>query len=399
MSDDYHRSDERVRDVSAPAGHVDPDDPEAIRAEIQRTRDRMGRTVDQLGYRLNPDRLKSRMKQNLHDATVGKAEHMASRAVHRADETRHSIMDTLRDNPLPAAMVGIGLGWLMVNARRDDDEHRDAHDERVFREGGGRIEMGYTALDSDRPGSDDFAAQRYRDGIDEQGTLDRAGDRLSDVSESARDWVEDMTDRTRREVSEASDRAREEAHRAKDGVTEIAHDARDSARDLADRAHERFDSGAERARSMGTEMARRTRLGAGRVEDLLDDVLHDSPLAIGAAAVALGMAVGLSAPSTRRESEIFGSKRDELMSRAREELDEVKGRVRHVAERVADEARSTAREAAREEGLTGDASSRPDDGLGGPTGGQGSRPNDGFGGPTGGQSSRPNDGFGGPTGV
>src|SRR5688572_12085355 len=102
---------------------ADMEGPSAIRADIQRTRERMGRTVEELGERLNPDRLKQQVKQNLHDATIGKAENMARNAAYRVDETRHNMMDNIRDNPIPAAMVGIGLGWLLLNNRRNDGVH------------------------------------------------------------------------------------------------------------------------------------------------------------------------------------------------------------------------------------------------------------------------------------
>ncbi len=50
-------------------------------------------------------------------------------AVDRVDDTRHSIMDNIRDNPIPAAMVGLGLGWLFINGRRDDRDARPARRE------------------------------------------------------------------------------------------------------------------------------------------------------------------------------------------------------------------------------------------------------------------------------
>lgn len=327
--------DERNMNFSASR---DGEDPEVIRAEIERTRDRMSRTVDELGYRLNPDRLKGRMKQNLHDATVGKAENMARRAVYRADETRHTIVDSLRENPIPAAMIGIGLGWLMVNSRRDDDVDYRTYGYGSHMAGGraGRYEVGYTTFEADAETdwSDDLSAQRYRAGIDDPASFDTSGGRASEMKEGARE-----------KMDEVKDRARDQAHEMKDRVIDIA----DDARDFADRAHDRLDRGAERARMAASGLAQRTRRSTGRVEDRFDEAVHDTPLAIGAAAIALGMAVGLSVPSTRREAELMGPKRDQLLDRAREEAEEMSGRVWHVAERVVEEAKDTAREATREE--------------------------------------------------
>lgn len=356
-------------------GRADSDDPAAIRAEIERTRQRMSHTVDELGYRLNPDRLKSRVKQNIHDATVGKAENMARIAVDRADETRHSIMDTLRDNPVPAAMVGIGLGWLLVNGRRDHEvgyhgEYRQDYDD--YRTGR-RVELGYTTLERERTmWNDDIVAQRYRAGIttDEPSTLDRASGRFDAATDHAEEWADEVKSRTRHGVEEAREKANEARETAKDRayelkanaqdrVTEIAHDARD----FADRTQDRLEHTAYRARERSAELARRTRRNADRIEDRIDTALHESPLAVGAAAVALGLAFGLSVPATRRESELMGPKRDELFDRARDRAGEMGDRARHVAERFKDEAKATAREAkstaqeiVREEGMTGSGS-------------------------------------------
>jgi hypothetical protein len=94
------------------------EDPAVIRAEIHETRERMGETIEEIGERLNPNRLKEQVKDNIRDATIGRVENMATNAVERVNETRRTFTNTIRENPIPAAMVGIGLGWLIWNQRR-----------------------------------------------------------------------------------------------------------------------------------------------------------------------------------------------------------------------------------------------------------------------------------------
>ncbi|MEX2584342.1 MAG: DUF3618 domain-containing protein [Gemmatimonadota bacterium] len=346
----------------APGGHerdvptrlaMDSDDPEAIRAEIRRTRARMSGTVEEIGDRLNPHRVKHQVKQSIHDATIGKAENMARSAAGRVDDTRHTIMDTIRDNPLPAAMAGIGLGWLFVNGRRDNHESyaydgRDARTEMnpgyygsVPRPEtgawgtapGGRMEYGYAGTEgaAGRTGARDIS------------------DRASELKHEAMDRGEELSDR----ASELRHRAEEEAHelkdRAQDRVTGIAHEARDMAHDVSDRAHDAMETGRARGREMANDLARQTRYNAHRVEDRFEETLRDRPLAIGAAAVAVGLAVGLSAPSTSREANLMGGARDRMVDKARDRAHEVTDRARDVAERVADEAKATARDAVQDE--------------------------------------------------
>jgi hypothetical protein len=109
-----------------------------------------------------------------------------------------------------------------------------------------------------------------------------------------------------------------------------------------------------------------------------DSTLDENPLALGAAAFGLGLAAGLSVPTTRVENDLMGSKADALKGEARtiasdaaraaraagsealdvarrealpeNIVDEVKGRVK----RVASDAMNAAKETARTEGLTAD---------------------------------------------
>jgi ElaB/YqjD/DUF883 family membrane-anchored ribosome-binding protein len=89
-----------------------------IRADIERTRERLGDTVEALGEQLNPSLLKQRVKDSVHEATIGKVKTMASNARDKAQESGRSIVETIRDNPIPAAMIAGGIGWLLFGKRR-----------------------------------------------------------------------------------------------------------------------------------------------------------------------------------------------------------------------------------------------------------------------------------------
>src|SRR5215216_5740841 len=102
-----------------------------LRSEIRETRDRMSGTLDQLGTRLNPHRIKQQVKENIREATVGRVENMARHASERVTETREGILDTIRDNPVPAAMIGIGLGWMIFNGRRREEHGIWSHTNRA----------------------------------------------------------------------------------------------------------------------------------------------------------------------------------------------------------------------------------------------------------------------------
>jgi hypothetical protein len=270
-----------------------------IRAEIQATRARMSDNLEQLGERLNPENIKDRVKQDVRDATIGRVENMAQNAADKLGEAKETLgeaqrtmMDVVRENPIPAAMVGIGLGWLAYNTRSQRSLSDAWARQRMGRMGSGRYTRGYQ--------QGGYAAGRgYGAGRmgEEEGTTDTM---------------------------------------------------REGAHDLSDTAQQKAGELADRAQGMAENMADQTRYQARRLEDQF----YENPLAMGAAALTLGLAVGLAIPETQKEQELMGGARDRHADRARDVVDETKEKVGNVVERVADQAQSTAKSAARDEGLT-----------------------------------------------
>jgi uncharacterized protein YjbJ (UPF0337 family) len=294
-----------------------PADPDTIRHDIDDTRERMSHTIDEIGDRLNPNHIKARVKQDVRDATIGRAETMARHAADRVNETRNGMMDTIRDNPIPAAMVGIGLGWLMWNGKREHSHERSE----TFR--------------SDwYLGDQDVARGQY-----EMGTMDRMRGR-----------ADRMTGEVRERASHMADEAGEMADRTRNAVG-----------NAVDRTQEAFSDTTDRAQELAVEFADRTRYRAHRVEDRFNDGMSENPLAMGAAAVALGIAAGLSVPSTRTESRLMGNARDQVVDRVRDMAEEAGEKAQNVASRVVDNAEDTVRSATSESrfGTTsGDGSGR-----------------------------------------
>jgi len=300
-------------------------DTASIRADIRDTRERMSHTLDELGGRLNTNVLKQQaretfeerkqeLKDNLREATIGRAEHMARNAAGRVTETRRGIVDAIRDNPIPAAMVGIGLGWLFYNGRRDETV--------TFRS---ERDMGYWT-----GGDNGFRQQEQALGEPSAnwGADTRPGmrDRASELTGHAQETVSDFADRTREMTSNVAGRTRE--------VTS----------QIVDRTSGAIGDTAGRVREAAGSFASTTRQQTHRLEDRFHDAVVDSPLVVGAAAIALGLTAGLAIPSTRRESQLMGARRDQLFDQARDRLEDTSGRVQQVAQRVIEEAQSTVQE-------------------------------------------------------
>ena len=304
---DWRAGDEFARDAGD-AGSTQ--DPAELRADIRETRERLGDTLEEIGARLNPRHIGEQVKENIRDATIGRVGHLARDAADRVNEVRYTMMDTIRDNPIPAAMVGIGLGWLFMNARRQGGTSAAyaaapyAGSARYYEERGG-----YAGAASYGAGG----YTGYDESSDEHGLAGRARERVGEA-----------------------------VHGAREGAGHVAHRAADAAHGVADRA-----------RGLASTVADTSRHQARRAEDLL----HEQPLAVGAFALAIGLAAGFALPVTDREVEMMGDARDRIVDRVKEAAQETTGKVQAVAERVVSETQTTvketAKEAAREQGLTG----------------------------------------------
>lgn len=279
---------------------VDIDDdtsPAAIRADIERTRERLGETVEALGAQLNPSNLKQRVKDGVREATIGKVQHMASQSKERISETGRGLAQVIRENPLPAAMAAAGLGWLFLSSR-------DQRPSRPFTSG--------------EP--DEFAIP------DESGQPNRIRESVRNAASTVADKAHDLTER----AGDATQRVVEKAKETGDRIVE-------KARETGDRVATKADNTVQRAQA-------RARTTARRVETQFEE----TPMGMGAVALALGLAVGLSVPGTRKEAELLGDARDKLLDKTRERVAETTERVERVVERALPEVQNVVREAARE---------------------------------------------------
>jgi len=236
----------------------------------------MAETIDVIQERLDPERLRAQAREAVREATIGRAQHMAREVQHRAREAGFSLRETVRNNPLPAAMVAVGLGWLALQATMGGDG-------RAVRE---------------------VEAYPYRE-------------------------REDVEGRAREMAGEAR-------HRAEETVTRIQERAGETVTQAQERAGEIAGEVQQRAEQVTHEAQRQVQRARGRLETMIDE----NPLAMGAVALAVGAAIGMMLPGTRHEDRIMGETRDRLMHRAEEMAEETMGKVEeaaHEAERSVQE--------------------------------------------------------------
>lgn len=328
---------------SVGAGYEQPapaDDPAALEAQIEQTRREMGETIDAIQARLDPELLKfkaeqrveqavDRAKDEVYDATIGRVEEATGRATRTVTDWRDNVIETIKDNPIPAALVGIGLGWLIMESSSSAEQR--GRRERRYRSGNGYERGRYALPDArSRYGGAQARHRYYDDGglREERGTVERTVDR---AQQSARRTV-DQAQETWEDVSSS---VRDRIEQLRQDAGDLEDEARGKLDMLIDELEQMVDDAEMNARRLG----QKTQVQARRARNNLQMTFEENPLALGAVALAIGAAVGLAAPRTEMEDELMGSYRDQLVERAEETAKRAKGQAEEVASEVTGAAR------------------------------------------------------------
>ena len=103
-----------------------------IRAEIEQTREDMSETIDAIQEKLRPGNIVNEAKERVKSATTERVRQMADSASETAqnayEQTKQmagELADGARGTAIPAAMIGVGLAWLLFDRYRRSDRNAD----------------------------------------------------------------------------------------------------------------------------------------------------------------------------------------------------------------------------------------------------------------------------------
>lgn len=278
-------TDESYNATASGSAEDNDDDTEQIRADIEDTRAEMSQTINEIQERLSPEHLVGQVKETVREATIGKVERVmetiseatepARQAMGRAGsaiaETGKTVGNSMWRNPIPVALIGLGVGLLMM---------------RSFRGNGG----------------DGYERPRV------------AGGRRRNTMES--DY--EMGQIRHGETYGAGTRGGTQY-----GTSGTMHNVKETASDLAHRSTEALGNLTTKAKDSVSDLG--TRCG---------QLMRSNPLAMGAVAVAAGTAVGLMLPSTRFETEYIGETSEKLVDRAQEMARGAIDKVQEAAQQI-----------------------------------------------------------------
>ncbi|PZQ57321.1 MAG: hypothetical protein DI570_19890 [Phenylobacterium zucineum] len=234
-----------------------------LEREVEETRGQIDRTVDALKDKMQPREL------------FDEATRMMSGTSNKVLTTA---VQQLRENPIPIALIGLGVAWLAISQTRRDPTL------------GGAYPNGYYPT---YEGYDD--EESIRDKV--KAKAEQAKAKLSKTAQSAKEKLSSATHSAEDGVAEARGR-----------VARFASDARVKAGEYGSAARHRF-----------------------------DDALESEPLVIGAIGLAVGAAIGASIPSTPVERRYIGPAREKAADVAKTQIDSLKDVAGRAYSQVKDE--------------------------------------------------------------
>jgi ElaB/YqjD/DUF883 family membrane-anchored ribosome-binding protein len=287
------------------------------RAQIEQTRAEMSTTIDAIQEKLSPQNIAQQAKDTVKEATVGKAQEMVSNAGDTASELvsnagnsakgfSSNLVETVKSNPVPAALAGIGLGWLFMSGRKQSTGNSSSSN---YSDQYNSAPRGYNPGRSGRYGYESYG----------QTSGSPLGDRLAGAQDKVGGFA-----------GQAQDKASNVAGQVQDTAGQVAGQVQDTAGQLADSAQ----------------------YGAQRAQGAFQQALQANPLAVGVAAVAVGAAIGLSIPETQKENQLLGETRDDVMQQAQQTVQEKAQQVQAVAQQAVGAAKDAAQQSADQQGLT-----------------------------------------------
>jgi hypothetical protein len=312
MTDDVRKSETGPQDLDALEGDI-----RASRARIGGTvealRDRSSRLRDRL-TRWSPQSLMENSMKHTYSPSQQSDRYESGQTVHyRQSQSRSSgsMLDNVTSNPIPLALVGIGLGWLALSST--------GYDRRIAR-------------------SSTVRNARHRMGD----AVDYARESLSGASESVRNAASSAYDSASGAVGSAYDSASDRVSGMMGGSDG---DHRTSQGDI--QGQRQSQSYASRGMSRLSSMAPSTDHLRHRAHDMSTgfwDLVEDHPIVAGAMGVALGAAIGAALPGTRYEKQWVGEYADEATERAKAIAMDALDRGTRAAQAAAETAVESAKE-------------------------------------------------------
>lgn len=280
-------------------------DTEAIRSDIDQTRRRMDDTMDALGNRLQGRHLVDEIL-GFFRGSGSNPDGVGQKLKDSAQGAVHSVVDSVKANPMPVLVIGAGLAWLIYEKRKgaefpvDDDQAGSASD---------------PDFSASATATYDPDAYVDRPLVYPTPAVSGVGAKISEVKNGIADKAASVTGQAKEKMGEVADKARRGLENVRQRAGEVGNRAKERTREVYEKSRERVVTTA-----------------------------NQHPLELGLACLAVGLIAGLAMPTPDRVNRMAGAKMDRLRQRTKEAGSEILQKGRRVAEVAAEAGRHEAQE-------------------------------------------------------
>jgi hypothetical protein len=282
-----------------------------IESDIRRTRGRLDNTLENLNERLSPRAL---INDVLSWFEAQGAHQTGSRAGESLTRGYRNVIRQVKENPMPALLIGAGITWIILGNGNDD-----------------------AYIEDQTPGeTDDPAMHASRTGEMESMTYEESensgiASKVKEKAGQAQEAISDATEAVREKMSNIGSGVQGKARAAGVAVTE----------------------GVRRSKRAGSDATRQFQKGYAYTGDRFQEAVEEYPFAVAVGFLGVGLLAGLILPRTPQEDKLMGEKSDQLIEQVKEAGKETLDKAKTVAERVA----QTSMEEAKRQGITPEAAS------------------------------------------
>jgi ElaB/YqjD/DUF883 family membrane-anchored ribosome-binding protein len=282
-------------------------DPDTIERELAETRARLDVRLEELERRLSPGQLV--------DSGLDYLRHGQGAAFAR------NLGAEVRDNPLPVAVTGIGLAWLMGASALSRDRHNDA------------------SRMPDRYGQ---TAEEFYDDVGAR--AQHAGDLLTQFGDENEEAFKTRVVEARAQIlgvqREASETASAFVDRVQQALATAQQNAQDRMEQMRQTGGQWGSSVADQTRRTGQAMGQAAQQGremASRAGNAIAETVDQNPLVLGALGLAAGVLLGAMMPATEQEEALVAPVGGSIRRAADQAVDRGKRAAEAAAEAAYDE--------------------------------------------------------------
>jgi len=334
-----------------------------LEREVEDQRNRVEARIGEIKDRLSPGQLIDELMSYTKDG----GQHFAA-----------NLGQQVQANPLPAALLGVSLVWLMTSnmnksSAGSSDHHRasvsawgdnpDNYPYAKVKTGGlKRIshkadEAGQWWSEFQSDAGDTFKARSTELGERAGHFTDQSGKMFSGFIDETGNRVSSFTDTAGNRLNDAMGWAthswNDARHAIGDRIGGVASSARQMGHDLASNTRDFSQNFASGGRHLGQNVASTGRQYAGSVQSTFQsqsdmivrevgNLMESQPLIVGALAFAAGAALGAALPHTSQEDELIGEHADRLRGEAARRAGELYEQGKEQASHIYEEATSRA---------------------------------------------------------